>query len=123
MPLTMLLRCDDLIITGNYYRDTLGFTVTDSPEATLTVQLEDCRLTFTQQDLWGSPQSCPATIYFAISQVDQYYQAVKDRVAIAWPLQDMSYGSREFGIRDCNGYHLAFTQISTSQGAPGWRSA
>jgi len=28
----------------------------------------------------------------------------------AWQLQDMPYGSREFGVRDCNGCHLAFAQ-------------
>ncbi|MGA3800943.1 hypothetical protein ACPCYX_24745 [Pseudomonas fluorescens] len=35
MPLTTLLRCDDLVDTGNYYRKTLGFTV-----AELDVHLE-----------------------------------------------------------------------------------
>ncbi|MGY2189673.1 Glyoxalase-like domain protein [compost metagenome] len=111
MPLALLLRCNDLDSTRRYYRDTLGFTVIDSLESTLTVQLEDCRIVFTQQDLWRSPVACSGTIYCAIAQVDQYYEQVKDRVDIAWPLQDMAYGSREFGIRDCNGYHIAFAQL------------
>jgi len=38
------------------------------------------------------------------------YAAVKDKASIAWPLQHMPYGSTEFGVVDCNGYHLAFRQ-------------
>lgn len=39
MPLTLLLRCNDLDSTRQFYRDTLGFTVVDSAQATLTVVL------------------------------------------------------------------------------------
>ncbi|VVN87819.1 VOC family protein [Pseudomonas fluorescens] len=112
MPLTTLLLCNDLVGTGNYYHETLGFTVADSLESTITVRLDDCSLTFTEQNIWGSPVTFSGTLYFAISNVDRYYESVKDKTAIAWPLQDMPYGSREFGLRDCNGYYLAFTQIS-----------
>ncbi|NUU38088.1 VOC family protein [Pseudomonas sp. C2B4] len=112
MSLTLLLRCSDLNSTRRYYHDNLGFTAVESAESTLTVLLQDCRITFTQQDLWGSPMGCSGTIYCAIKQVDRYYEAVKDKAEIAWPLQDMPYGSREFGVRDCNGYYLAFAQLS-----------
>ncbi|TDF86192.1 VOC family protein [Pseudomonas sp. H9] len=115
MPITLLLRSTDLQSTRVYYRDTLGFTVSDSQDATLTVQLEDCRLIFTRDDLWGSAVGCTGTIYCAIPQVDRYFESVKEKAVIAWPLQDMPYGSREFGIRDCNGYYLAFTQLSCNK--------
>lgn len=111
MPISVLLRCTDLEATRVYYRDTLGFAVSDSEESTLTVQLEDCRLVFTRDDLWGSVVACSGTFYCAISQVDRYFESIKDKASIAWPLQDMPYGAREFGIRDCNGYYLAFTQV------------
>jgi len=45
-----------------------------------------------------------------VPDVDAYYATVKDAASVAWPLQDMPYGSREFGVVDCNGYHLAFQQ-------------
>ena len=48
MPLTTLLRCNDLADTASFYREVLGFTVAKSAESTITVSLEDCRLTFTQ---------------------------------------------------------------------------
>jgi uncharacterized glyoxalase superfamily protein PhnB len=114
MPLTLLLRCHDLELTREHYRDTLGFSVTDSAEGTLTVQLEDCRLLFSAQDLWGREEGCSGTIYLQLADVASYFAAVKDRALIAWPLQDMLYGSQEFGVRDCNGYHLAFAQRTTA---------
>jgi uncharacterized glyoxalase superfamily protein PhnB len=112
MPLTLLLRCNDLDSTRQYYHDVLGFTVIESAQSTLTVTREDCRITFTQQDLWGNSIGCSGTIYCAIKQVDRYYDVVKGKADIAWPLQDMPYGSREFGVRDCNGYYLAFAQLA-----------
>lgn len=110
MPLTCLLRCNDLASTREHYQQTLGFTACDSAESTLLVQLQDGCLTFTEQDLWGSAPACTGTLYFALEDVQAYFDSIKDRADIAWPLQDMPYGTREFGIRDCNGYYLAFMQ-------------
>lgn len=110
MPLTLLLRCNDLHDTREHYRDKLGFNVLDSQEGTLTVQLDDCRIVFTAQDLWAGPAHCSGTIYCVIADVQRYFDAVKAKAEITWPLQDMPYGSREFGVRDCNSYLLAFAQ-------------
>ncbi len=112
MPLTPLLRCHDRNLTREHYRDVLGFTVSDSADGTLTVQLQDCRLLFTAQDLWDRDVGCSGTLYLQLADVAHYFATVKDRAQIAWPLQDMPYGSREFGIRDCNGYHLAFAELA-----------
>jgi uncharacterized glyoxalase superfamily protein PhnB len=49
-------------------------------------------------------------LYFTVADAAGYYAAIKDKVSIAWPLQKMPYGSSEFGVVDCNGYHLAFQQ-------------
>ncbi|MFK0088671.1 VOC family protein [Pseudomonas sp. NPDC090755] len=114
MPLSVLLHCNNLNSTRACYQ-ALGFTVTDTPESTLTVALEDCRLVFTEQHLWPTPVSLSGTLYLAISDVDHYFERVKDQADIAWPVQLMPYGSREFAVRDCNGYLLAFTQRSTAQ--------
>ncbi|MFJ9990482.1 VOC family protein [Pseudomonas putida] len=110
MPLSPLLRCNDLQKTREHYRETLGFEVADSQQATLTVHLDDNRILFTEQDLWGHSPHCTGTFYFVIADVDGYFERVREKADIAWPLQDMPYGSLEFGVRDCNGYFLAFTQ-------------
>lgn len=110
MSLALLLRCNDLEETRAFYRSVLAFNVRDSAEGTITAENEGGTLIFTTGDLWECPPGFSGTIYFRILDADGYFASVKDKVDVAWPIQDMSYGSREFGIRDCNGYHLAFQQ-------------
>jgi len=110
MPLTILLRCRDLEETREFYRSALDFNVRDKAAGTLTADFHGGVLIFTPDDLWGAPPGFSGTIYFSVPNADGYFAAVKDKVAVAWPIQDMPYGSREFGVTDCNGYHLAFQQ-------------
>lgn len=110
MPLTILLRCSDFDETRQFYESALGFTVTRSAEGTLTVALNGGKLIFTCSDFWESPPRLSGTLYFTVENVDAYFATVKERVSIAWPIQSTLYGSREFGVKDCNGYFLAFHQ-------------
>jgi len=110
MPLTILLRCKDLDETRTFYSSVLGFSIADTAEDTLTVEKNGGKLIFTKQDLWHSDPVCSGTIYFTIPDTDEYYAMVKHRAKISWPIQEMPYGSREFGLNDCNGYSLAFQQ-------------
>jgi len=108
MSLTLLLRTGDLADTRRFYESVLGFAASETAENTLTVEMHGGKLIFTT--LWGAPDGFSGTLYFAIPDVDRYFAAIRESVQVEWPLQEMSYGSREFGIRDCNGYHLAFQQ-------------
>lgn len=110
MPLTILLRCSDYDETRRFYESALGFTVTISAEGTLTAELNGGKLIFTCSDLWEGAPRLSGTLYFTVPDVDIYFATVKERVNIAWPVQRTSYGSREFGVKDCNGYYLAFHQ-------------
>ncbi|MGE8049382.1 VOC family protein [Pseudomonas monteilii] len=110
MSLTALLRCNDLNVTQEYYREILGFDVAETAAGSIRVSYEDSYLVFTEQDLWAVSTGSSATFYFHVADVSQYFERVKGLAEIAWPLQDMSYGMREFGVRDCNGYYLAFAQ-------------
>lgn len=111
MSLTCLLRCADLDQTRAFYRDALGFRVADTAEGTLTVEQHGGKLIFTPQDVWNTARpACSGTFYFTVPDVQACHDAVKGKAVIAWPLQDMAHGAREFGITDCNGYHLAFQQ-------------
>jgi catechol 2,3-dioxygenase-like lactoylglutathione lyase family enzyme len=109
MPLTILLRCRDLEETRQFYQSALGFNVRDT-NGTLTVERYSGTLIFTPGDLWKRPPGFSGTIYFTVPDADGYFASIKDKVSVAWPIQDMPYGSREFGVRDCNDYHLAFQQ-------------
>lgn len=115
MPLSILLRCIDLQSTRDFYQSALGFDSTATAENTLTVSMEGSRLVFTSQDLWTLEPRLSGTIYITVVDVDAYFAAIKDHVTLAWALQDMPYGSREFAIVDCNGYLIAFQQEGTGR--------
>ena len=40
----------------------------------------------------------------------ELFTRIKDEAEIAWPLETMEYGTVEFGIRDRDGYTLAFAE-------------
>lgn len=110
MTLSLLLRCHRLEETRRFYASTLGFRVTESAEDTLSVEFEGATLLFTAADLWHEPVGLSGTIYLATEDVDACFARIASAVSVEWTVQDMPYGSREFGIRDCNGYLLAFQQ-------------
>jgi len=108
MKMTLLLKCKNIAETKLFYADKLGFEVRDSADGTCTVQKGEAKLIFTEGDLWKGAPNCTGTFYFYPDNMDEYYSSIKDVVDLQWPLQDMPYGTREFGIIDCNGYTLAF---------------
>lgn len=110
MALTPLLRCIDLAQTRTFYASVLGFAVADTSQGTLTVEHHGSRIVFTADDLWESGPTLSGTLYITVPDVDGCHAAIGAKVPLAWPLQDMPYGSREFGVADCNGYLLAFQQ-------------
>jgi uncharacterized glyoxalase superfamily protein PhnB len=58
----------------------------------------------------GGPPALTGTLYFDVEGVDELFARIKDRVEVVWPLEDQEYGMREFGVRDCDGYLLAFAE-------------
>lgn len=110
MSLTLLLYSNDLQATRKFYESILGFDAHDSAEGTLTVQKQGGKLIFTSANLWQAPQGFAGTIYFTVSDADSYFSSIQGKADVVWPIQEMPYGSKEFGIRDCNGYLLAFQQ-------------
>lgn len=110
MALTLLLRCTDLERTRAFYTALPGFTVAVSDGDTLTVTGHGARVVFTAADLWHRAPTLTGTLYFTVADIDACFAQVQGRAQLAWTLQDMPYGAREFGIVDCNGYILAFQQ-------------
>jgi uncharacterized glyoxalase superfamily protein PhnB len=110
MPINVLLKCHDIETTMSFYKEILDFDVVDNRDDTCTVKKEDCAIVFTSQDLWEGHPKCTGTIYMFIEDIDSYYESIKEKAIVLWPLQDMSYGTREFGVKDYDEYHLAFAQ-------------
>ena len=110
MSLSILLRCLDIEETRNFYESVLCFSVASTAEKTITVTQGGAHLVFTSQDMWSTTLGFSGTIYITVADVDQYFSTIASRASVAWPLQAMPYGSREFAITDCNGYLIAFQQ-------------
>jgi len=110
MTMNLLLKCSDLDETKAFYSEILRFDVSDSAEGTCTVQKAGGTIIFSGGDLWEGRPHCTGTIYFFLPDVEEFYESVKDKAIVRWPLEDMPYGTREFGVKDCNGYTLAFAK-------------
>jgi uncharacterized glyoxalase superfamily protein PhnB len=60
----------------------------------------------------GDKPQFTGTLYFYVDDVREFFGAIQHKVELVWPLETMDYGQTEFGIRDCDGYTLAFAQAS-----------
>lgn len=110
MPINVLLKCHDAEITKSFYKEILGFDVVKFDQKSCTVKKEDCNLIFTSEDLWNGSPNFTGTIYLFINDVDAYFESIKEKAFVQWPLQDMPYGIREFGVKDYDEYYIAFAQ-------------
>ena len=108
--MNLLLKCADLEETKAFYAEILEFEVSASAERTCTVQMAGGTIIFTDEQLWEGHPHCTGPIYFFLPNVDEYYDAIKDKAILRWPLENQSYGTRESGVKDCNGYTLAFAR-------------
>jgi uncharacterized glyoxalase superfamily protein PhnB len=50
------------------------------------------------------------TFYIQMAGIEELYDRVKDSVTIVQDMHTTFYGMREFTLRDCNGYLLAFAE-------------
>jgi uncharacterized glyoxalase superfamily protein PhnB len=58
----------------------------------------------------GEKPAFTGTLYFGMKGVEEFYARVKEGIEIVWPLESMEYGTREFGVRDPDGYTLGFAE-------------
>ena len=59
---------------------------------------------------FGDKPQFTGTLFFHMAGVQQFFVRVKNQAEIVWPLETMDYGQTEFGIRDGDGYTLAFAE-------------
>lgn len=113
--ITPLLESNDLQGTVHFYTGILGFTLAGKLEN--NNEINWCSL---NRDgvyiMFSKPNSIikhnsiilSGSLYFYITDVDEYWQQVKDKAEIVYGLQNFEYGMREFAIKDNNGYVLNF---------------
>jgi uncharacterized glyoxalase superfamily protein PhnB len=61
-------------------------------------------------ELKDKPESNQILLYFEMTDVASYYEKIKSSVKVVRKLYDSWYKTREFWIKDCNGYLIAFYQ-------------
>ncbi len=106
----------DMGQTLSFYRK-LGFEVTGChPDAAAAewaeVRRDSVVLQFHTDPPIGTPREpvCSGTFYIYPESVAALAGELRDKVEFAWGPEVMDYGMHEFGIRDPNGYYLAFTE-------------
>jgi catechol 2,3-dioxygenase-like lactoylglutathione lyase family enzyme len=65
----------------------------------------------------GTPEQpvMSGTLYFYFGDVDALAAEFSGRVTFEWGPVVMPYGLKEFGLRDPNGYYLAFAEEATEE--------
>ncbi|WMW81400.1 VOC family protein [Undibacterium cyanobacteriorum] len=110
MSLSVLLRCHAIEQSRRFYEDVLKLRTEDLNEHSISVFCGDSEIMLTDLDLWQAQPHMSGTIYLGVVDVDAWFGRLQSCCEMVWPLQEMPYGTREFAIRDCNGYILAFVQ-------------
>lgn len=114
---------EDVARTAAFYRDVLGFEIVQQDPAPANPEWVLLRrgaveLMFqaraSMAGLFPLPAPAPGagrlTIYVDLADVASFYREVAGRAAIVCDLHDTPRGTREFSLRDCNGFTLTFAE-------------
>lgn len=123
--LTVELLVDDFDKTIQWYQSTLDFKIVSiSPDSTnptfarlkkgsveiMFYHRSEFALeipTFEDIRIGGS-----MALYLVVDDIQSIWDIVQDKTKVIQPLHPTNYGSKEFTILDCNGYHLMFGERS-----------
>jgi len=108
------LNTKDIKGTLEYYTELLDFECDsqDEQEGWVSVSRDGVNITFSvpgPQEVSDSA-SFSGSVYIHADDVDTIWERIKGRVKICYPLESFTFGNREFGIYDNNGYLLRFGQ-------------
>ena len=130
MEMTMLLKrltpnlmVKDVNRTIEFYEEFLGFELAQAVPETgqfewASMKCGDVEIMFQAES--SLTQDIPAlketgiggslTFFIQMEGIEELYRRVKDKVAIVQEMHTTFYGTREFTMRDYNGYLLAFAE-------------
>jgi uncharacterized glyoxalase superfamily protein PhnB len=110
-----VLRVAVLQEAVDWYTQILGFQVLwrspmDGGGENCLLQMGDVELMLSTGAHLGGPPALTGTLYFNVEGVEELFARISNQVEVVWPLEDQEYGTREFGVRDSDGYVLAFAE-------------
>lgn len=101
--------------TVAFYTQVLGFECGVLEDGWAIVTRDDVEVMFSYPNEhlpFDGPQFT-GTFYFNTSNVDELWEALKDKCNVCYDIDDFEYGMREFAIYDNNNYILQFGQPIT----------
>lgn len=110
----------DVLATSDYYRDKMGFecTLLGEPAQFCIAGRDNHHLMMAQAAETEQTLPLPKTIpdmwdaYFWVDDIESLYVELDQRgVIIDYGLTVANYGVKEFGVKDIDGYEIAFGQI------------
>ena len=66
---------------------------------------------YEKPDLYSQRSGGVWDAYIRITNIEEFYAQVKERVTVLMTLRQQPYGDWEFEIRDLNGYVLVFSEL------------
>lgn len=106
-----------------FYRDVLGFTVTQTvpdkapfvfawmQRGPVVIFLNDQTVAKKDMPAVGNrPLGGSLTIYISVKGIDALHTSIGTRAVIVMPLTTMPYGMREFAVKDPDGYVVQFAE-------------
>ncbi|MBP1909616.1 VOC family protein [Methanolobus bombayensis] len=134
--LTPNFAVQDIRKTVSYYQDILGFNVLmavpedksgidnelNGDKTYIYVMMGRDGIDFQFQRLDSIGEDIPplkdveygasVSFYMGVEGIEEFYQNIRSKVDVVVDLKTTWYGMKEFYIRDCNGYILAFAENS-----------
>ena len=112
LDVTPMLTVEALEPSIAFYCETLGFeclastgywACLGSNGVEVMLALPNAHLPFDKPLMTGS-------LYFNTDDVDGWWERLKEKCPVEYPIENFDYGMREFAVRDNSGYLLQFGQ-------------
>jgi uncharacterized glyoxalase superfamily protein PhnB len=111
--LTPMLWVDDLKATVEFYTTVLEFTCENMMEdwSWAALAKDDVHIMLAKPSEHEENYNGPVftgSLYINTNEVDLWWEKLKDRCKVLYPIENFEYGMREFCILDNNGYRIQF---------------
>lgn len=121
--LVPMLRTWDFPRSLVFYVDALGFARvaggTDDGWAALERDGVELMLSVPNAHLAETAAAFTGALYFRVDDVDAWWDRLRDRARVCYPVEDFDHGMREFGVFDDSGYLLQFGRPLPAPANPG----